>query len=589
MLVCISTHMTHAADNDTTKNDAGEWVNRSFQFQRETWWWYWWYATQSQPAYMSDMDRMPAYPEGNADEQTWKERIQLTTDVLRKNFAKFGGVIPEGSAFLYDRNTGTLAAYTTRQCMSALENLHHKLDEKTPRRMLFKLHILEGEWSDFRPLVDKALSLEDHSPLLAEAHEKGSLIDHKQFETDPKEEVQLKSGDEHGSCIEVSIAPGLFPDFSALGAYVNMHTEDMIASNPDIHLKKALAYMSANIDTYVLADQTKLVYVWQVQNSANEHGRKKLRAAFLSGTFNRVLPEENKDAIVKLMQFTERQSKPGKIVPPVKRVVPADMEEHSLSYDLEFYAKEELADADADNATDLKLPHDKTYVFDSESIINKFRQIGLKFDEGASASFNPYTGKLDLINTTFDLDAIEAYSTGLVCRLPPEYRTYTLDLIEVDEPLVKDANPVKAWGEAQKWITDGRAMPVDTMMIQCDRYPISCTNVVMLDEFDETDTSKSDKDNRGILSGVKLDIDAVVQSSNDYQRTRIELLHFQDPRFNSIPAPETTGTYNQLKVTVPLVDGETRLIGVLKPTNKADKLHAVFLRMDVRWPTLTPR
>ncbi len=241
---------------------------------------------------------------------------------------------------------------------------------------------------------------------------------------------------------------------------------------------------------------------------------------------------------------------------------------------------------------------------------NHLEAVGITFPDGASASFDPYSSAITVINTQLNQDLCEAYLQA-GCNLCPQYVNFVLTVLEGPGEIIRQANAAAvAQEDAAKALAD---------LMQHAANPQSQVRVVQ-DAFMESRpgmrvTTRSVKehyfptvstDDQGRISvnremqmvGMNLEIEPVIDPDNLHIDFNYSLdlnpalpvsrqVAVSDPATgNAAELPFTTVPKLHFAADTQVLSGSTRLLGVSKPYGKAgaeseDVLWAAFITTHI--------
>ncbi|WP_395752071.1 hypothetical protein [Prosthecobacter sp.] len=237
--------------------------------------------------------------------------------------------------------------------------------------------------------------------------------------------------------------------------------------------------------------------------------------------------------------------------------------------------------------------------------------VGISFPEGATASFNPFTGALNVTNTQDNLDLTEIYIESLR-KVEPATVAFALTVIEGPGDLIRKTNDevskvtdcspqlaallkqAKEPGSKIRVIGDafleGKSGVHATLEAVCEHRHAT--------QFALDAKSRSSITQEVLPIGLRLEVEPIVGADGSTIQTRLALkLNAAPPEQRKVSADDpATGHAVEFPVTdfpeinlsneISLASGHTRLIAVAKPVGTAqegaDILCAAFLTAKVR-------
>jgi|GEM_PF-6701908 len=471
LLVVLPRHDAAADHKDVPAkdNDSSEWITREFQIPARCPWWRWWelQIVKKQPAY--DYQTLSAWrgADVNSDKESWVQRIQKTTAAAKAGIAAFDGEFPQGSAFLYDETSGTLAVRTTRKRMAAVENLARMLGSRLEKNISVKIEIFESDASVIRSLIPQAAVKSPHDSLREQllSHPSTKLLDTMQSRVGSGQRGILSTGnnveliDRLRTAVEESFEITTYEDSKGLRFELDPISTNW-SSLVDINLALAYDYAPAvNRDQHlVLPDGKKasqnisltdfsraglttslaipknsarLLTLWNVPSS---DGVDRMQVAFITIHNTTPLGALNPEVVRILNQHADaaeprQEVKEQPIVP-----IPKGMYLRTIKLPVELY-KEFLVPADqsqspVDPFAPLDEQEDIELIFSPQKTLE---DLGVKFPEGAKMFLNPYTSELQAINTLKNLKSIELFLSSLCGGRRPREIQHHISIIELPE------------------------------------------------------------------------------------------------------------------------------------------------------------
>ncbi|MFZ2281655.1 MAG: hypothetical protein WAW39_27905 [Prosthecobacter sp.] len=241
---------------------------------------------------------------------------------------------------------------------------------------------------------------------------------------------------------------------------------------------------------------------------------------------------------------------------------------------------------------------------------DRLEEAGLIFPDGASASFDPWSSTLTLINTQANQDLCEAYFEHASINYP-HHVTFVLTVLEGPGEIIRQANAAAAAQEdAAKALADlmqHAAKPQSQVHVVQDAFMESrpgmrVTTRSVKEHYHPTvstdDQGRISVDREMLMVGMNLEIEPVIDTDNLHVDFNYSLdLHPSPPVSRQVAVSDpATGSAAELPfTTVPklhfaadtqVLSGSTRLLGVSKPYGKAgaeseDVLWAAFITTHI--------
>jgi hypothetical protein len=236
---------------------------------------------------------------------------------------------------------------------------------------------------------------------------------------------------------------------------------------------------------------------------------------------------------------------------------------------------------------------------------------GITFPEGASATFNPFTGLLTVTNTQPNLELVEAYAKALHDQEPVTI-AFTLTVIEGPGELIRQASAAasKTANASQQLadLLDQTKQPGSNVRVVSDAFietksGTRTTFEAVREHNHATNFTLDAKSRASItkemrLSGLRFEVMPTVSADGGIIEAVFHLelnpappaqrqLSVTDPVTTheaGFPVTDFSGT--QITTSISFFSGSTRLIGITKPVGtaqeNADILHAAFLTATLR-------
>lgn len=397
--------------------------------------------------------------------------IRRQTEELRTGLAEVGLVLPEGSAALWDGDSGTLAIRTSRATLALVEKLSEARLESVPCSTGLAVQVVQAEGPALRKLVRESSGQVDHTEVWKKlealiAAGKGMHLQTLRLQAKSGQRSQVESGadaeqitglavDERGevTMLREPALAGTSLEVDAVtsesGRSVDANLAFRCALAPGVPHEIAVDKISslgpwklpvsdhafAEVVTSLTAasGSTFLLAMWKPTAPAALAGQDVLQAAFLMPRVVRHLPAESGRALALLDLHADKAApipqvplspdKPVEGVRTVRMTVPSEF----------------LGAGPVVTETGLPLPpNGKT-----KSVVRKAKEVleesGIAFPEGAAAIFDDRTASLIMAHTPEMLEKVEALDLCLWNTRAPSNIHFTLEIVEADGATLRAA------------------------------------------------------------------------------------------------------------------------------------------------------
>jgi len=132
----------------------------------------------------------------SAGREEWLNSIRLNTELIQRNVQILGDQFPQGSAFLFDPDTETVAVKTTRAAMQHVDWIMGNMEKNVPQRTTATLQIVEAPAPVIRQAIADSRGNEDHAFLLKRLQEQdqGGIVHISQFDLAKGQITRAHSG-----------------------------------------------------------------------------------------------------------------------------------------------------------------------------------------------------------------------------------------------------------------------------------------------------------------------------------------------------------------------------------------------------------
>ncbi|WP_038161500.1 hypothetical protein [Verrucomicrobium sp. BvORR106] len=203
----------------------------------------------------------------------------------------FVGPLPEGTAFMYDSASWTLAVRSTNEALQRIQHFCATATE-APNILLFKLEVFESRaGADFK-LHERFLAEHDHTvhvEALRKQTERGDarLVAMGQWDGKSGQRTDVVCDNpEAGTCLNVMVDPTLGPSGAVA---VNLDFEQLAASSSKPKLSEARAEAKITTSVTVQCGRPRVIGMWKPRGSAKDV----TRTAVLTVDAVPLLPEKN--------------------------------------------------------------------------------------------------------------------------------------------------------------------------------------------------------------------------------------------------------------------------------------------------------
>jgi hypothetical protein len=616
-----------AAEPTKPSKEGEEWLVRTIQVPGDlvhTW--------EAAGAFDSKQLELKPLPPADAPEAQLIENIRNNTAAMLKHQWLAAGSFPQGTAFLLDPATCTLAVRTSQLGLEFLESLSQEFVSKQPCHLALRFELFQAEASTVRRLLQEGDGKADNTAqfnrlkeLVAagEAKNIGTL----KLETRSGQRAVLESTHEHNVCSGVSVDDKGKLETSNETRQVGLKVEVDPVIGPDgdtVDINYALEYHFAppverreqagevaplgkimvpvadfhvakiTTATTSLSGMNRVLGVWKPFGTDELDGADLLQIAFLRTDVVRNLPVENKalaarlkTAVDKAMPIPRQQAegaatKKGMITRSFR--VPPDF----------FSSRNSPASTDGSEPDSFPSPKEGVAMRPKCRLPKEILgESGIPFPEGASASFYASTGLIVVTNTRKNLDTVEAFFAGLH-HCPPILVAFTTHILQAEgsvmRQLLKETNGIadhaEVWKKAEQLVAQGEATVLSTQRLE-SRSGQRCT-IEAVEEHRFVNSFAKDEKGRWNVGfemrpvGARLEIDPVV--GPDGYTLDLNLApeyHHAPPMLPGVDASAPAGTYHvqsllpvfhmsKLSTAITMGKGMTRLLGVWKPEGKPE-------------------
>jgi len=577
--------------------------------------------------------------------------IRKTTSEYIQSFAKRGLVAPEGSAFLYDYPSGTLVVRTTEETMEVLEGWSRESVRHSPLNLVFTLRVLEAEGPALRQVVRDAAKQSDQSyawkvisDLVSQGRARQRETLHLEsrsgqramLDTGPRRIVATGFALNDKGGVELSqeqcctsslleIDPVVSPDAGSID--VNILLEHHFA--PPVE-RRILAGQSTSLGRVeipgadfhkfnvlsaltMLDGSTVLLGVWKPQFREEGADPDVLQAAFLRADVIFNLPPANADLAVKLRALADQAE------PIVKRktkhdpVPPSGMKTARFKVPPDFMSMgvaEEVPDPFAGSQTPPPKPPPPSPHHAPLTAKQILEQGGIPFPAGALAAFDPATNELVFTNTQANIDAVEAFTSGIIDGGRPLLIVDTLLVIEADAATLREiaeegahqSDHSEALNKLEALAAQGKAKVVSVFRlpgrsgqrVQCQ----TGTESREMKDFKADDKGRLTATTQTRLAGTSLEVDQVLGpdgwtievnfSMSYHYAPPIRLPEAASPAKGVLTIARSPAEFHATSITSAFIiqTGMTRLLGVWKPEGShewdgKEVMQAAFLQVNI--------
>ncbi len=386
----------------------------------------------------------PALPDAKAAGESWRQAMDASTKLVRDFLKRHLLDTPEGSIFLYDAESGTVAVRSTEENLKLVGVVLTAYGEQVAKVATYTVEVFEADATVMRGHLEKCLADADHTAVLKQLAQEaiaGRAIRRQQIRVEAVKNVlsEVSSG---GARLQIQAEVDDTPweaDMPPRQHWVSLDLEIPQGTSP----KSA----SARIVTSVLlrSGRPRLVAAWDAP-AASETGREIMCAAFLRPDLAPLFPKEN----AVLVRMIETHAAEPPVAPPVQTdaaVTGVDALELRL---IPLWRDSGLA-GDPD--------------FSRKGARQSLKDQGISFPEGADAACIQSISLLVMKNTRASLGLAEVYRGEPVCRIPRPIFDHTLTVVEGDpdtmNALVRRAEGKvdhgDVWSEAETLASQGKA------------------------------------------------------------------------------------------------------------------------------------
>jgi hypothetical protein len=623
-----------AAESAKPAKDGDEWEVRTFRVPSDLF--------HTQPTAVSAEANglgLRPLPPVDAPESGLIENIRHNTAVLLKHEWLAPVSLPEGTAFLLDPATCTLAVRTTRFGIESLDSLSQESMCQQPSCLALRFELFQADGNAVRKLLQETEGKADNTAQFnrftemvtaGEAKNLGTL----RLETRSGQRAVVESTHEHNVCdgvtiddkgkletsnetrpvgLKVEVDPVIGPDGDtadlnyALEYHFTSPVERREFAGEAAPLGKIMVpvtdFRVAKVTTAItsLSGMTRVLGVWKPFGTEELDGADLLQIAFLRTDVVSNLPAENKALASRLKAVVD------KAMPiPDKKAGESSakkaMRTRSFRIPPDFLCDTATPNPGASQAPPLtRFPHPS-----AQEIL---KNAGIEFPEGASAAFSPATSLLVVTNTPENLAKIEDFVTNVARHLPTTL-AFTTHILQAEGSVMRElikestgiADHTEVWKKAEQLVAKGEATVLSTQRVET-RSGQRCTIEAVEEHRFVNGFTKDEKGRWNVDFGMRpvgsrLEIDPVL--GPDGYTIDLNLApeyHHAPPTLPSFDASAPAGTYHvqsllpvfhvsKLTTAITMGSGMTRLLGVWKPGGKpefddGDVLQAAFIRADI--------
>ena len=573
---------------------------------------------------------LQALPPTDAPESQLIENIRHNTAALLKHEWLAGGTFPEGTAFLLDTATSTVAVRTNAAGMEFLDAISQEFGMRQPHYLALSFELFQAEASTVRQLLRESDGKADNTAQFnrltdmvaaGEVKSLGTL----RLETRSGQRAVLESTNEHnmpggvivddkgkletsnetrpvGLKVEVDSVIGPDGDTVDINYALEYHfappVERREFAGEVAPLGKIMVPVAdfhvAKITTAIttLSGMNRVLGVWKPFGTDELDGADLLQIAFLRTDVVRNLPVENKALAARLKSVMD------KAMPIPKQqaegaAIKKGMITRSFRVPPDFLSSSELPPANAPTASPATSPAPSAPPLPRPTAQDILKATGIEFPEGSSAVFSPATALLVVTNTPENLVAVESLvaslSRGVPCTI-----AFTTHILQAEgsvmRQLLKETNGIadhtEVWKKAEQLVAQGEATVLSTERLE-SRSGQRCTIEAVEEHRFINGFTKDEKGQWNVgfemrPVGTRLEIDPVV--GPDGYTIDLNLApeyHHAPPTLPGADASAPAGTYNvqsllpifhmsKLSTSITMGSGMTRLLGVWKPEGKPE-------------------
>lgn len=410
------------------------------------------------------MVAFPAVPDEDAPVAAWHLAIAQSTGIVSRWLAKLGLEAPEGSHFLYEEDSATLAVRTTAEHLALLEQVFAAYRRKVPQMLVFELEVLEAAATLVRWSLAESQDRKDHSEVFSHLQ---MLANTGEVRSVRQIRLETRSGQRAVSESDFDEAGGSAGAAAPLSRGARLVVEAEInPEEPDISLKIDFSFLSSTAGTNGNGETAEKVRQLRLVTStmmgagtsrllavcAPAHGQSGLmQAAFLRAEMVPLLPLEN----ARLADCLERHA----AVPPLAAGAGDGAGAKSRMEVRVIRMKPELCPSRTG--------------FSSEALVQTLKYHGVSFPDGARVDHLLPVSILVARNTPRNLDTMQTFLEGTKVQLA-KVANLTLEIVEGETSLMRGfmgrsrnvADHRDFWKEVEALATEGRMRLLRTARLE---------------------------------------------------------------------------------------------------------------------------
>lgn len=505
------------------------------------------------------------------------------------------GVLPKGTAFLYDSASWTLAVRSTNEALQRIQHFCETVTGNVPAVLNFKMEVFESRSGADSGLHEKLIATHDHTihaEALRKLAEKGEATVLAVAQWDGRSGQRAHVVCDHpetASRLELEIDPTL--GHSGV-VDVNLHFEHFTAPPaerqiPDVHAE-ATSTMAATLQ----CGRARVVGMWKPRGS----GKDVIRTAVLTVDAMPVLPEKNTQLAEKLqvsggLAGSAKTSNPQDIPVPrglVLRQIRCPMNLYHLWQD---YEVQDRKGADPFLDTQEEAPEDPS-LGQTGSIQEILEQQGIHFQGGARIYYHRPTCRLVVLNTQDNIDQIQSFLDGLMFH-PSVVLRSALQIVEGEAAQIRSlvaateglADHTAAWklmeemvakGEIRQsalWITETRSGQKESVF-SGEAWGGGSKS--------KNQNQEDEEGEEPIRIGTRLALEPIIRADGYTLEVNVDLVqHGADEIEKAIGGVAA----HSISTSAPMINGKPVLLGVWSatetPVSGKAKLQAVFLKVHM--------
>jgi type II secretory pathway component GspD/PulD (secretin) len=464
--------------------------------------------------------RVPVMPAADAKEEDVVAFMQRSSDVVGTFLKEQGSItFPEGTLFVFDRKSQTLAVRTTEETHRSVARAANQLKAHVPQYITFSLHILEAEAAAVRTAVKEAGTKADHTSIHSQldaltTQGKGKRLATMRLETRSGQRATVESAlermyatefttDEQGRSNLVNetrhvgprleIDPVIGPDGVTLDvnysiehhfAPPTLRWETTALTGPRRLEARTLDFQTASVTSSItlLSGTMKLLGIWAPEGAPKAEMPKQLQAAFLRANVVSLLPAQDNRVEQMITKLGEKAmptpAAPAPDAKPKLPPLPPGMEVRRYRVPMDFLTRDPAmfgargGAAPADAFAPAAAPSEPTVAM-KMTALDVLRARGIVFPDGASASYIAATGELVVRNTPENLQKLEDFIDS-IRDLAPMNVAFTYHIIQGDEAAMRQieadtaaiADHTEVWRKIEAEAAQGRIKILRTAWIE---------------------------------------------------------------------------------------------------------------------------